>query len=87
MVQRASILTIDAGEPPAVYVEDNGPGFAPEAAGRLFQPFGRLHEGTLSQHGIGLSIVRRIIERHGGRVWADGRPGQGAVFWFALNVA
>jgi signal transduction histidine kinase len=76
-----------AGEAPAIFVEDNGPGFPPEAAGRLFEPFGRLHEGTLSQHGIGLSIVRRIVERHGGRVWADSRPGQGAVFWFALPVA
>lgn len=83
-VVRVGYAAPRAGEPPAVYVEDNGPGFAPEAAGRLFQPFGRLHEGTLSQHGIGLSIVRRIIERHGGRIWADGRPGQGAVFWFAL---
>jgi signal transduction histidine kinase len=46
--------------------------------------FSRLHEGTLSKHGIGLSIVRGIVEHHGGRVWADGRPDQGAVFWFAL---
>ncbi len=76
-----------AGEAPAIFVEDNGPGFPPEAAERLFQPFSCLHEGTLSQHGIGLSIVRRIVERHGGRVWADGRPGQGAVFWFALPSA
>ena len=73
-----------AGEAPAIFVEDNGPGFPPEAAARLFEPFSRLHEGTLSRHGVGLSIVRRIVERHGGRVWAEGRPGQGAVFWFAL---
>ncbi len=81
---RVGSAAAHAGDTLAIFVEDNGPGFAPEAATRLFEPFGRLHEGTLSRHGIGLSIVRRIVERHGGRVWADGRPGQGAVFWFAL---
>ncbi|MBI5258793.1 MAG: HAMP domain-containing histidine kinase [Burkholderiales bacterium] len=72
------------GAPPALYVADNGPGFAPDAAGKLFHPFARLHEGTLSNHGIGLSIVRRIVERHGGRVWAECRPGERTVFWFSL---
>jgi signal transduction histidine kinase len=76
-----------AGEAPAIFVADNGPGFPREASGRLFEPFNRLHEGTLSQHGIGLSIVRRIIERHGGRVWAESQPGHGAVFWFTVPMA
>ena len=82
---RVGIATPTPGVAPAIFVEDNGPGFPQEAASRLFEPFSRLHEGTLSKHGIGLSIVRRIVERHGGRVWADSRPGDGAVFWFALG--
>lgn len=68
-----------------VQVRDNGKGFSPEQAQQLFQPFRRLdgaaaYEGS----GVGLTIVRRIIERHGGRVWAEGRPGQGATFSFWL---
>jgi signal transduction histidine kinase len=67
------------------YVRDNGVGFAPEHAGRLFEPFQRLHaadgyEGT----GVGLAIVRRILERHGGRVWAESSPTRGSTFRFSL---
>ncbi|MDL2345236.1 ATP-binding protein [Deinococcus sp. MIMF12] len=65
-------------------VEDNGAGFNMRQKDRLFQLFGRLHpsrsyEGT----GIGLVTVRRLCERFGGRVWAEGKPDQGATFWFA----
>ena len=67
-----------------VEVSDNGPGFDPAQAAQLFQPFKRLHGREVAGHGIGLSIVRRIVERHGGRVWAEGRPGEGASFFFSL---
>lgn len=71
-----------------VSVRDNGAGFEPARAGELFQPFKRLDtSGRFDGSGVGLTIVRRIVERHGGRVWAEGRPGQGATFSFWLPSA
>ena len=66
-------------------IADNGPGIAPEVAEKLFQPFatyGKAH-GT----GLGLSICKRIIEDHGGRIWATNGQQGGAVFWFSLPLA
>lgn len=81
------VLSPREGETPSeivIEVRDNGVGFTAEEAAQLFQPFRRLHGHQFSGDGVGLTIVKRIIERHGGRVWAEGRPGQGASFFFSL---
>jgi signal transduction histidine kinase len=68
------------------WVRDNGPGIPLEDQGRLFKPFSRLKRDRVKGHGLGLSIVRRIVERLGGEVDVESEPGQGSVFSFTLPV-
>jgi hypothetical protein len=75
------------GEDQVFFVRDNGPGFDMSRSDRLFDAFQRFHRADQFEgSGVGLSIVKRIVLRHGGRIWAQAAPGQGASFFFTLGV-
>jgi light-regulated signal transduction histidine kinase (bacteriophytochrome) len=68
------------------FVRDNGPGFEMKHAERIFEQFQRVHpQSEYHGTGIGLSIVKRVIQRHNGRIWAESQPGKGATFFFTLG--
>ena len=85
---RIEVRKIEGDGATTVVVRDNGIGFPPERANELFEPFRRLHPpADYPGSGVGLSTVARIVDRHGGRVWAESDPGQGATFYFTLPHA
>lgn len=70
-----------------IAIRDQGIGFEPRYAERIFGLFKRLYKEEYPGTGLGLAICKRIVERYGGRIWAEGRPGEGATFYFSLPGA
>ena len=67
-------------------VRDNGAGFDPAYRDRIFKPFERLNGKQFPGSGLGLTLAKRIVEQHGGQIWAESTPGDGSTFRFSLPL-
>ena len=84
-ITRIEFGTVFIDNRPVYFIRDNGVGFDMKYAEKIFEPFRQGHtERNFGGTGIGLSIVQRVIGRHKGKVWAEGKPNEGAVFFFTL---
>jgi light-regulated signal transduction histidine kinase (bacteriophytochrome) len=84
-IRNINIDFMKMGEMKIYFINDTGVGFNPENIGRLFSPFQRLHSNDAFEgNGIGLSIVKQIIEHHDGKIWAESEEGKGATFYFSI---
>ena len=82
---RVQVSAVEAEDAWVFAVMDNGIGIDPEALDRIFGMFQRLHApGEYPGTGIGLALCKRIVERHGGQIWATSQPGEGSTFYFSL---
>ena len=79
-----NITATAAGKFWTIAIRDNGIGFDSKYSERIFGLFKRLHKHEYPGTGLGLAICRRIVERHGGQIWAESTPGQGSIFYFSL---
>lgn len=85
-VTRIELSVIQIENKDVFIIKDNGAGFDNKFAKKIFEPFKRVHnEKEFGGTGIGLSIVKRVIDRHGGQIWAEGEIGKGAAFYFSLD--
>ena len=85
--ERRITVGCESGEEPVYFVRDTGKGMAEDQVMKAFLPFQRFHTQAAPGDGIGLPHVRKIIERHGGRIWCESEKGVGTTFFFTLGQA
>ena len=83
---RTIVVGCQPGPEPIYFVRDSGVGMSPDEMSKAFLPFQRFHSDAAPGDGIGLPHVRKIVERHGGRIWCESEKGTGTTFYFTLGA-